>query len=526
MSGDPLDEIRQLTARMNERTNPSPDDVLRNATVVHLKPASPTRQEREAFLPLDLALLADGCAPAPRLQLDLFGSWGNWVATAAKAANAPADYVAGSLLSATAACIGNTRRALAGPDWREPCVLWFGLIGDPSCGKSPAMEAVLRAVRRIETEEAESFKPQLQDYEARVARVQVDLEIWKAEAQRSRKNGNDLPPKPGLEAPPVPPRIICQDSTVEALGQILQGNPRGLLMVRDELAGWMAGMTRYDRSGASRAFFIEAYGARSFTIDRKSSPPLHIPHLAVSVVGGMQPDRFLSQIAKTDDDGLAARFLWVWPQPVAFEQPEHAPDLHRLQDALKRLRALPMAGLEPVELPLQRDAAAILYEFAGKQQNSIAHASGLLKSWRGKARGTVVRLALTLEHLFWAWDGQGQPPTHVSPKAVANAAALYENYFDPMAARVFIDTERPLEQRHAGAIARYLRDERLSEFTIRNLYKDWRVGGLRESKPTKAAVEVLVQAGFARKARVRSGGARGKGQDRYEVNESVWDSNS
>ncbi|WP_246744232.1 DUF3987 domain-containing protein, partial [Bartonella grahamii] len=39
-------------------------------------------------------------------------------------------------------------------------------------------------------------------------------------------------------------RFIVNDVTVEKLGELLKENPRGLLMVRDELAGFLANMER------------------------------------------------------------------------------------------------------------------------------------------------------------------------------------------------------------------------------------------------------------------------------------------
>ena len=66
--------------------------------------------------------------------------------------------------------------------------------------------------------------------------------------------------------------------------------PKGLLIVRDELAGWIASMNGFN-SGA-RAFWIEAYGGRPYRVERKTDPdPIVVPHLAVAVYGGTQPDK-------------------------------------------------------------------------------------------------------------------------------------------------------------------------------------------------------------------------------------------
>jgi hypothetical protein len=80
-----------------------------------------------------------------------------------------------------------------------------------------------------------------------------------------RKNDTP-PPRPAdaMEPEPVPlPRIMVGDTTPEALAGLLKDNPKGLLLYRDELAGWLGCFGRYSSSGnGEREFWIEAYGGR------------------------------------------------------------------------------------------------------------------------------------------------------------------------------------------------------------------------------------------------------------------------
>jgi hypothetical protein len=93
-------------------------------------------------------------------------------------------------------------------------------------------------------------------------------------------------------AEPVRPRIVVSDATPEALGGLLAAHEKGLLFFRDELAGWFSSFGRYSGSGADRAFWVEGYGGRAFTIDRVKHPlPVIIPRLSLGVLGGVQPDR-------------------------------------------------------------------------------------------------------------------------------------------------------------------------------------------------------------------------------------------
>jgi len=48
-------------------------------------------------------------------------------------------------------------------------------------------------------------------------------------------------------------------TSTEALQRLLADNPRGLLHVRDELAGWLGSFDRYGGNGADRSFYLECW---------------------------------------------------------------------------------------------------------------------------------------------------------------------------------------------------------------------------------------------------------------------------
>src|SRR5215217_4690386 len=153
-------------------------------------------------------------------------------------------------------------------------------------------------------------------YETEKQAAKAKREEWEVAVKAAVKAGESPPQLPDdAVAPPEPvrPRVRVADITVEKLAALAATLLRGLLMVRDELAGWLGAFDRYGGGGSDRAFAIEMYGGRSYVVDRMKSPePLHIRHLSVGVLGGVQPDK-LPAIISGPDDGLAARFLWSWP---------------------------------------------------------------------------------------------------------------------------------------------------------------------------------------------------------------------
>ena len=290
----------------------------------------------------DMTVLRLGRRPPPPLPLDVFGPlWAQWI----EAAAAPPDYVAAPLLASASALIGHARWAQATPGWKEPPHIWAGTVGDSGSSKSPAADCLLRDVLpEIERRMLGNFPDRLREWRVASETHAAAQERWKAEVRTAQKNHNPPPLPPAENAPPEPqaPRLRQSDVTVERVAVLLaNAAPKGMLIVRDELAGWLLGVNSYNEAG--RAFWIEAYGGRPYRVERQKSPePIIVPRLAVAVTGTTQPDK-LAQMFREADDGLLARFLWAWPDPMPFRLGQKAPAVEWAIEALDRLRLLDLA---------------------------------------------------------------------------------------------------------------------------------------------------------------------------------------
>ena len=67
---------------------------------------------------------------------------------------------------------------------------------------------------------------------------------------------------------------------------------------------------------------------------------IDIPFCAASLLGALQPDRLSTMLLSGDDDGLAARPLYAWPDPVRSRRPQHKADDSLLTSALLRLSSI------------------------------------------------------------------------------------------------------------------------------------------------------------------------------------------
>jgi Protein of unknown function (DUF3987) len=343
---------------------------------------------------------------------------------------------------------------------------------------------------------------------------------------------NKQPPTKPVEAfepkKPIVPRLIVTDTTPEKLGPLLQEYPAGLLINRDELAGWIGSFNRYSGNGdGERQLWTEAYGGRPYNIDRvKLSEPTFIPHLTVGVLGSIQPDK-LPVMTGGADDGFASRFLWVWPDPVeGFTLNREPVDNSKQIDALRHLFRLKLpaedqGGHDPGRVVLSDEAAKHFEKFAGEVKGSTTRTIGLLAGAFSKAPGHVLRLAMVIEFLGWLAMPTSPEPKIICPESMLKAIQLVGDYFLPMAQRVFNEAAIPLAELRAMTLIRWLKDHDMRKFNARETRRT--IGGiLREPAHMNAACKTLELAGLIRPAFSRAGESKGQQRKDYEVNPVVF----
>lgn len=454
----------------------------------------------------DMAILGSGRSSAPTFPIDVLGDfWSPWAKAQAEGRSSPVDYVAAGLLAAASTLIGNARRAAVHEKWIEPTHAWFAIIGDPSAGKTQALKATLEILRAFDSEQLAERKRLRQAHDRSVLDAKIAHKAWKKAAERAMKGGFDAPAMP--EEADVPafdevPRFAIIDATVEKVARVLATSPKGILLERDELAGWLGSFDRYG-GGGDRAFWLEAYNGGWYTIDRVGEPDtVVIDRLAVGVIGGFQPDR-LQLVVSGGDDGLAARFLFFWPDPPrGFKIRPVQTDDRRATVALRRLRDLELAvdeagRLRPKPVPLSSNAIPILEAFGGRMRAEAAAATGPLAGVYGKAAGSVLRLATILTYLCWAVRTGEPEPRIIGQDAIEAAITLMDDYFLVQAQRVFGEASIPEAERHAKLLARAILDRGCRVFNARGMGRTL-AGPLREARNMEIASTVLVEAGWIR----------------------------
>jgi len=476
----------------------------------------------------DLSLARAEAIPPPAWPADLFPAWWrDFFADAAEARGCPPDYVGLAVLAAVASRLGNARWGSPWEGWAEPPVLWCAAVGLPSSGKSSGLDEAAAALSTLEAVANEDWEARQREYRTRKQEADEVREKWKAEVKAAVKNGAAPPLQPEAAREPDPPakrRAVTSDPTIEKAGQMAAQTPRGLLLLRDELSGWLGGMGRY--SGAAdgdRAFWISAHGGRRWMPDRvkDGDAGVVVPHLTFGVVGTIQPDRVASLLMAGDDDGLAARFLYAWPAPRKPTRPTRPPPTGRLAAALRRLEGLPWQPPERGVLPFTEEAAAVLQEWREETAEMAAEASGLFLSWVGKLPGFALRLAVVFQHLDWLARPDGTPPpAAVDADAVVRALGFLADYAVPMARRVFGEAALPEAERDARRLARWwLRQNPPPEVVnARELRRRQNGPGIATAERIEAALSDLAAAGWCRAA---PGGGGGRPRKDWVMNPAL-----
>lgn len=335
-----------------------------------------------------------------------------YVAEGAEALKCDPSYLALPMLVTAGSAIGNSSRIRLTPTRSQPPVLWGGIVGDSGAGKSEPLNLATKPAWRRQ-------RKLLNEHKAAMATYRTDHADWKKQAKDDRGDEPD-PPEP-CQHP------VCIDITVEALGARLEVTPHGVLVAPDELAGWFGGFNQYKKGGADVPNWLSMYDASVLKTDRKGGDKttIYVPHAAVCVIGGIQPDTLARCFTpEFFENGLAARLILTLPpqrKPVWSEADISQSTRVAVDDLFERLYALRQDdgpdGPEPKMIGLAEDAKAEYVDWFNQHvdENENLHGPGLAAWMKGIA--LPARLAL-IDHCVRGEDGP------VDLQSVRNGIAL------------------------------------------------------------------------------------------------------
>ena len=191
-------------------------------------------------------------------------------------------------LSASASIIG--RNGLINNEEYDslvPPILWVAIIGETGTGKSPMLSL--------------AFKYLTLKHGQSINLTQPRIEEWDSKKPKEREGPR-----------PRPVIYVLSDFTPETVVIDHKTNERGLVILKDELSGFILGMDQYKAGGKGQIEkTLEWFNGGAIESTRTGNVS-YLADSCVNIVGGIQPSKM--KLIVNDDanaDGFSMRFLFV-----------------------------------------------------------------------------------------------------------------------------------------------------------------------------------------------------------------------
>jgi len=411
----------------------------------------------------------------------------------AEALGCESAYIALPTLASAGAAIGNTRRVLLKRGWVEPPVIWASSVGDSGTMKSPALDLGLRPTRRHQERLFNAYGQAL-------AKYKDEHKVWKALPKAEKA----AVPEP--EPPLACERVLCGDTTVEALADRLQASPRGVLVATDELPGWINSFNQYKGKGMGSdvAHWLSMHRAGNLLVDRKlgEKKVIYVRHASVAVVGGIQPGALRKALTpEFFDNGLAARLLLANPPRRPKQWSEREIDAHVEDEIAKAFGVLfTLKGgtdvdgnPEPTCVPLSDSAKSLWIDFVNRTgQEQVERGDERLVAAFSKLEGYAARIALIVHQMRHAADEHSVDPWRMDRQSIEAGIEL-SRWFGYEAERIYAALAESEEDRERRVLITLI--QKLGgRITCRQLMQHR--SGLKTADDAKAALQDLAEQGW------------------------------
>ena len=381
-----------------------------------------------------------------------------WIFDIAERMQVPPDFPAAAAVVTLAAVVGRAcgihpkRR----DDWLVIPNLWGGIVGRPSFMKSPTMSAAQAPLYRLMSIADEEHRAALDGYDVEKMVMKARRDDLEKRLKKAATDGTPLAEiqeafrAQAEEVTPIRRRYVTTDGTTEKIGELLIENPRGFLVNRDELIGWMKTLEKGGREG-DREFYLQAWnGYGSFTYDRIGRGTVDVPHTCLSVFGATTPGPLSSYIFQATrggagDDGLMQRFqVMVYPDALAeWKNVDRYPDRQEANRALEIFKRLAGDDCYPAieegaacpALRFTEGAQALFNEWREEQEPRLrgGNLPPVMESHLAKYKSLMPSLAL-LFHLVEVADGTAEGDVS---EGAALMALLWCDYLESHAGRIY-----------------------------------------------------------------------------------------
>jgi len=438
-----------------------------------------------------------------------------WIMDICDRMQVPPDFATANAIVMTGAIIGTgcgikPKRC---DNWLIVPNLYGGIVGRPSVMmKSPTQADVLKPLTTLEKEAQQIFDTAIKYHEADCVVVSAKKDKIKTSMKCKNSDVETLKQQyVGLEEPPEPTlrRYRTNDATTEKLSELLNENPRGLLVTKDELTGLFISFEKEGRE-CDRTFYLEAWnGYGDLYTDRIGRGTIYTQNLCLSVFGGIQPEKLQQYLFanRLTNDGMFQRFqLVVYPdEPKNWQLIDKYPDSeakNRAYEIIKKLAEIKdfteygASQEEGDKIPYLRftdDAQELFNEWLTHLEIEKIRGDGdsVIIEHLAKYKKLMPALALIF-HLIDIADGA---PIGAVTLQAAEKAAAWCDYLEQHAKRIYGMAGNVTIQAASNLSRHIAKGEVEAPFTARDIYRhQWRM--LTDKDIVQAACDILVSKGW------------------------------
>lgn len=413
------------------------------------------------------------------------------------------DLIGVPILAVLGTAIGTSYEVEMKQGWTEGPRIYSGVIALPGDKKSPAEKLATQPLHRLQAQYGADFEAQHLQHDLAMLVYEVELADWRTKrrkkADSKQPEGTKQPPPAKPEAPTME-QLLTVDATVEALASILHSNPRGVLMERDELTGWVLSMNQYKPGkGADRQMWLSFWNGASVVINRKGRPdPLLLSNPFVCVTGGLTPDCLDDLVdVRGREDGFLPRILLAYPDPVplTYTKATVAPAAEcAYEELIENLLALGAENPKHITVAtFTTPGRAALITFLNElydRCNSVdcpvylRHVIAKLEAYTG-------RFALILQ--LCRYVSGNSRTDNIEPESVLGAAELIR-YFLSHAERIYPRLRTTEQDKQVEAAVRWI-DAHGGRVSARDVQRH-KVAGVKTATQAKALLFALEDRGY------------------------------
>jgi len=452
-----------------------------------------------------------------------------YVEYCARNISCPPEFIATAAMVSAGTLIG--RKVCIRPKIHEPWTvvpnLWGANIGISAQAKTPGQDKGLLSIYQLDDEawrehETEQKEQAALNHQRDAEKAALKQTLTQHYKKKNRDNldaeytSRRIAELETIEQKLAPKRYWTSDPTIEKLTELLNENPNGLLLVRDELMGWLKQLERHGRE-ADRPFYLECHSGKGRAYhDRIGRGTVRCDNMCLSIHGSIQPGPLREYVIEAlgrgaGADGLLQRFqLMVWPdfngdwdysdEPLDNTVLALADSMFRKLDQLTP--QIVGATIPENDLPYLQftdEAQAVYIEWATDlHRNKLtADEHEAFQSHLGKYEALMTSLALII-HISEGGTGP------VDLKATLKACAWCD-FLESHARRVYAPFVHP-ELMAATRLARKISaGEIVQGMTVRDIVrKNW--SGIGDKKRAIKALELLEDYGWLRVLKEQTGG--------------------